>query len=179
MFYTRIPVERVGVLIGPEGQIKSRLEEMTGTKIIIDSETGEITIDESQAKDPTAALKVRDIVMAIGRGFSEERAFILLDDDMYLHVFDIKEAAGDSRKRMTQVKGRLIGSGGKTRRLLEELAGVEVSIYGHTVALIGDMFHLNIGRQAVEMLLQGSEHRTVYRFLEKKRQEIKAHELGL
>ncbi len=179
MFYTRIPTERIGVLIGPEGKTKSRLEELTGIRLVIDSKSGEVTIDESQAKDPTHSLKVRDVVTAIGRGFSEERAFDLLDDDTYLLVFDIKDSAGDSKKRIAQVKGRLIGSEGKTRRLIEELAGVEISVYGHTVAIIGEAFHLNVAKQAVEMLLGGSEHRTVYRFLERKREEIRAYELGL
>jgi len=102
-----------------------------------------------------------------------------LDDDMYLHVIDIKEFTGRGKDRVAQVKGRLIGAGGKTRRLIEELAGVDMSVYGHSVAIIGDAFHLNVGRQAIEMLLSGSEHRTVYRFLERKREEIRAYELGL
>ena len=179
MFFTRMPVERVGVLIGEKGQTKARLEEITGIKLSIDSATWEVTIDETGAKDPTHALKVRDIVTAIGRGFSEERAFRLLDDDVYLQVFDIKEFSGESKDRVAQVKGRVIGTGGKTRRLVEELAGVEMSVYGHTVAIIGEAFHINIARQAVEMLLQGSEHKTVYRFLERKREDIKAYEMGL
>jgi ribosomal RNA assembly protein len=178
MFYTRIPVERVGVLVGEGGQTKTRLEEMTGIKVIVDSKTGEVTIDESEAKDPTSSLKVRDVVTAIGRGFSEEKAFLLMDDDVYLQTFDIKESAGDNKGRIAQIKGRVIGSGGKTRRLVEELAGVYMSVYGHTVALIGEAFHLDIARQAVEMLLGGSEHKTVYRFLERKRQEIKAYDMG-
>ena len=179
MFYLRIPVDRVGVLIGEQGQTKSRLEELTGVKVTVDSNTGEVTIDETGAKDPTFSLKVRDIVMAIGRGFSEEKAFLLMDDDIYLQVFDIKEHSGESKDRVAQIKGRVIGAGGKTRRLLEELAGVDITVSGHTVAIIGDAFHLDIGRQAVEMLLGGSEHKTVYRFLERKRQDIKAYEKGL
>ncbi len=179
MFFTRIPVDRVGVLIGEKGQTKARLEERTGVMLAIDSETGDVTIDESKAKDPTYSLKVRDVVTAIGRGFSEERAFRLLEDDIYLQVFDIKESSGGSKDRLAQVKGRVIGTGGKTRRLVEELAGVEMSVHGHTVSIIGDAFHMNIARQAVEMLLQGSEHKTVYRYLERKRDEIKAYETGL
>jgi len=179
MFYVRIPVDRVGVLIGEQGRTKARLEELTGVKITVDSNTGEVTIDETGAKDPTFSLKVRDVVTAIGRGFSEEKAFLLMDDDMYVQVFDIKEFASDSKDRLAQIKGRVIGAGGKTRRLLEELAGVDISVSGHTVAIIGDAFHLDIGRQAMEMLLGGSEHKTVYRFLERKRLEIKAYEKGL
>ena len=52
------------------------------------------------------------------------------------------------------------------------------SVYGHTVALIGEAFHLAIAREAVEMLLRGSEHNTVYRYLERKREHIKAYEMG-
>ena len=76
MLYARIPQERIGVLIGPGGGTKRRLEGDTGVKILIDSESGEVTIDESAAKDKFMAVKARDIVTAIGRGFSDERAFV-------------------------------------------------------------------------------------------------------
>ncbi|OGS51066.1 MAG: RNA-processing protein [Euryarchaeota archaeon RBG_16_68_12] len=177
MFYLRIPTERVGVLIGPGGETKARLQELTGIVLQIDSETGEVTIDESRAGDPAQALKVRDVVSAVGRGFSEERAFRLLQEDVYFEVLDIKDFA-HSRNRIGQIKARLIGTRGKTRRIVEELAEVEMSVYGHTVALIGEVFHLAIGREAVEMLLRGSEHHTVYSFLERKRGSIKAYEMG-
>ncbi len=178
MFYARIPTERVGVLIGPGGETKARLQEQTGVVLQIDSETGEVTIDESGAEDPAQALKVRDVVTAVGRGFSEDRAFRLLKEDVYLEVLDIKDFA-HSRNRIGQIKSRLIGTRGKTRRIVEELSEVEMSVYGHTVALIGEVFHLAIGKEAVEMLLRGSEHHTVYSFLERKREAIKAYEMGL
>ena len=73
----------------------------------------------------------------------------------------------------------MIGTRGKTRRILEELTNVDVSVHGHTVALIGEAFHLAIAREAAEMLLRGSEHNTVYRFLERKREAIKGYEMGL
>ncbi|MEK6839124.1 MAG: KH domain-containing protein, partial [Candidatus Thermoplasmatota archaeon] len=62
MLYARIPTERIGVLIGPGGETKTRLHEASGVIVIIDSLTGEVTIDESRAKDPAMALNVRDIV---------------------------------------------------------------------------------------------------------------------
>lgn len=177
MLYVRISGERVGVLIGPEGTTKKRLEDATRTRIGVDSRTGEVTIDESHATDPVMALKARDIVRAIARGFSEERAFRLLGDDAYLEILDIKDFA-HSKNRIAQIKARLIGSRGKTRRLIEELTGVDVSVSGHTVSLIGDSFEMAIAREAVAMLLRGSEHATVYRFLERKRADIKAWQMG-
>ncbi len=171
-------MERIGVLIGPAGSTKKRIEDETGVFISIDSKTGEISIDETAAEDPTLALKALDIAKAIGRGFSEERAMRLLDFDEYFRAIDIRDYAGKNRKRIAQLKGRLIGSKGKTRRIIEELSGVDMSVYGNTVSLIGDMLRIDIAERAVEMVLEGSEHAAVYRFLEGKRQEIKMAEMG-
>lgn len=177
MLYARIPQERLGVLIGPEGGTKRRLEDRTGTQVLIDSESGEVTIDEAGVQDPVLALKARDVVLAIGRGFSEERAFRLLEDDVYLEVLDIKDFAR-SKARLEQIRARLIGTHGKTRRILEELTSVDVSVMGHTISLLGPTFEMAIAREAVVMLLRGSEHATVYRFLERKRADIKAWQKG-
>jgi ribosomal RNA assembly protein len=177
MLYARIPADRIGVLIGPDGSTKEQLQEATGTEIVVDSETGEVTIDESSARDPVLALKARDIVHAMARGFSEERAFHLLDEDAYLEVLDVKDFA-HTKARIAQVRARLIGTRGKTRRIIEELTGVDVSVWGHTVALIGGSFEMAIAREAVLMLLRGSEHKTVYRFLERKRADLKVYQMG-
>lgn len=177
MLYARLPQDRVGVLIGPEGGTKKRLEERTGTRIEVDSATGEVTIDEAGAKDPVLALKARDIVQAIGRGFSEDRASRLLEDDIYLEVLDIKDFAR-SKARVEQIRARIIGTRGKTRRLIEELTTIDVSVMGHTVSLLGPTFEMAIAREAVIMLLRGSEHATVYRYLERKRADIKAWQMG-
>src|SRR5213076_100298 len=109
MLYARIPAERLGVLIGPDGVTKQRLQQSTGTRIAVDSMSGEVTIDETGASDPVLALKARDIVHAMARGFSEDRAFRLLDEDAYLEVLDIKDFA-HSKNRVAQIRARLIGT---------------------------------------------------------------------
>jgi len=178
MLYVKIPMRRIGVLIGENGETKKKLEEATGVKVEIDSEKGEVTIDEKQAEDPSYALTVQDIVKAIGRGFSEERAFRLLDDEIFLRMFDVRDFAGKNPKRVRQVRARLIGTGGKTRRLVEELTGVDVSIYGNTIGIIGDVVQLGVAERAVEMLLEGSKHAAVYRFMEGSRASLRIAELG-
>lgn len=178
MLYVKIPMRRIGVLIGENGETKKKLEEATGVKVEIDSEKGEVTIDEKQAEDPSNALTVQDIVKAIGRGFSEERAFRLLDDEIFLRMFDVRDFAGKNPKRVRQVRARLIGTGGKTRRLVEELTGVDVSIYGNTIGIIGDVVQLGVAERAVEMLMEGSKHAAVYRFMEGSRASLRIAELG-
>ena len=104
-------------MIGPKGLTKQRIEEETGVQILVDSKEGEVSIDESKAEDPSMALKTLDIVKAIGRGFSEERALRLFDPEVFFRSVDIRDFAGKNRKRIAQIKGRLIGTKGKTRHL--------------------------------------------------------------
>jgi ribosomal RNA assembly protein len=179
MKYVKIPMERVGVLVGTKGEIKKKIEDETGTKLIIDSKSGDVTIDDSNAQDPILVLKSGDIVKAIGRGFSPEKALRLLNDDVFFNLFDIRDYAGKTQKHVRRVRSRVIGTKGKTRRLIEELTGVSVSIYGNTVGIIGDSIEIGIATSAVEMLLSGSEHSAVYSFLEKKKRDTNLAQMRL
>jgi ribosomal RNA assembly protein len=81
-------------------------------------------------------------------------------------IVDIKEWAGRSRSRLATLRGRVIGTGGKTKRLIQRYTGARLAIYGKTVAIMGEWAAVELARQAVEMLLAGRAHSTVYRFLE-------------
>jgi ribosomal RNA assembly protein len=177
MMYVRIPLERVGVLVGKNGEVKKRIEDGTKTSLVIDSESGDVTIDDSKSEDPILILKTSDMVKAIGRGFSPEKALKLISDDVFFTLMDIRDYVGKNQKHVRRVRARVIGSKGKTRRLIEELTGVSVSIYGNTVGVIGESLELNIAISAIEMILKGSEHSAVYSFLEKKRRDIELAEL--
>ncbi|OYT66754.1 MAG: hypothetical protein B6U65_04890 [Candidatus Wolframiiraptor sp. EX4484-121] len=73
-FAVNIPRERVGVLIGPKGSVKRRIEDELGVRLTIDSEGGSVRIElkkpPEEGGDPVALFKARDVVEAIGRGFS-------------------------------------------------------------------------------------------------------------
>lgn len=179
MHYIKVPKERVAVVIGKNGSVKEEIEKKTGVHIYIDSKEGDISIDESEAEDVMGGMKALNIIRAIGRGFSPERAMRLMDDDVFLEVIDIREFAGKRKNSVRRIRGRIIGTKGKTRRLIEELSGAEVSVYGNTVSMIGDFLEVDIVRNAVTMLLTGSEHSTVYRYLERRRRDIKLAEMGI
>jgi ribosomal RNA assembly protein len=68
---------------------------------------------------------------------------------------------------------------GKTRRLIEELSNADMVVFGHTVGIIGTFEQVNVARSAVQMLIDGSQHRTVYKFLQRKRSELKKQMLEL
>ena len=171
MQHVKIPDDRIGVLIGRGGETMREIESRAEVRLDIDSESGNVRIET--VGDPVTALKGPDIVRAIGRGFSPEVALSLLDDDlMMFDLIDIAAAARNGNDLRRQ-KGRLIGEGGRTRELMEELTGASVVIYGSTLAAIGGPQQVQAVREATEMLLDGAPHGAVYSFLEDRRNELK------
>jgi ribosomal RNA assembly protein len=170
MIVIRIPGDRIGVVIGPSGETRKMLSERSGLPISVDSEANEVSFDDKVAgADPLMVLKLRDIIRALGRGFSPEHAIRLFNDDAYFELIDIHDYVGKNKGRMRQVAARIIGSEGKTRRIIEEQTACHLAIYGHTVGIIGDLEELSHAKKAVDMILSGAEHASVYSFLESKR----------
>lgn len=176
MKLVRIPKERVGVLIGTDGETKELIEKRAGVWMRIDTE-GEVDISDNP-DDPLASLKVMDLVKAIGRGFSPPRAMRLLDDDEYLEVIELSDFIGKKSDQLVRMRARVIGTNGKTRRIIEDLTGANMSVFGSTVSIIGNSVQLPIAKKAVEMILRGSEHATVYRYLERSRATLRISEMG-
>jgi ribosomal RNA assembly protein len=176
-----IPKDRVGVLVGPGGIVKSTIEEKLFVDLKIDSPSGSVEIGvKPHAPDPSGVLQARDIVLAIGRGFSPERAFRLFDEDNTLDIIDLHDFFGKNEAEIRRVDGRIIGREGKTRRILEELTGTAISVSGHTVSIIGGYEAVTMAKDALEKLIKGRPHGTVYKFLRRRRQEIKKEKaLGL
>ena len=172
--YIRIPRDRVGVLIGPQGKDKKRIEAALKVILTIDSETGnvEATPQPSQT-DVSVLFTVRNIVHAVGRGFSPKRALTLLNEDQDLLVLDLEDYVGTSRNAQNRIKGRIIGKEGKSRALLEELTECLYSVYGSTVAIIGSFEMLPVAKKALEMLIEGSFHKTVWNHLYAYRRKMK------
>jgi len=179
--FIKIPVDRIGALIGPEGRVKANIEKKLNVELEIDSSTGEVTITlDPNAQDPSLLFRAKEVITAIGRGFSPERAFRLIrNEDTMLEVIDLRRTIGKSPADIQRLKGRIIGKAGKTRRIIEELTDADISVYGHTVSIIGSFDETDAAREAVLMMIKGSQHRTVYRFLQKKRQELKRKKLEL
>jgi ribosomal RNA assembly protein len=96
-----------------------------------------------------------------------------------LDMIDLRLIFGKSESDIRRVKGRIIGMDGKTRRIIEELTETSICVYGHTVSIIGNMEQVQAAREAIQMLIDGSSHGTVYRFLHRKRRELKKKMLEL
>ena len=179
--FVKIPRDRIGALIGPEGEAKQRLEKRLQVELEIDSQSGDVAMSLGKdVQDPSLLFKAKDYVLAVGRGFSPDRADKLLrDEENMLTVVDLREIFGRSNSDIQRVKGRIIGAEGKTRKIIEELSEASISVYGHTVSIIGGVEQSEIAREAVSMFIRGSQHATVYKYLQRKRQDLKKSRLEL
>ena len=166
----KIPKDRIAVLIGKNGGIKKEVEKSTNTSIDIDSKEGDVFI---KGNDGLGIYTAKEVIIAVGRGFNPEIAMLLLKPDYTFELISLKDIVGKSKDAMQRLKGRVIGREGKSRHLIEELSETYISVYGKTIGIIGSSESSAIARQAVESLLGGATHANVYKFLEKKRRDLK------
>ena len=172
MYELKIPKDRIAVLIGTGGDTKKQIEETTKTKLDIKSDEGDVFI---RGEDSILLYSAREIIKAIGRGFNPEIAMLLLKQEYALEMVNLRELVDE--QHMMRLKGRVIGADGKARKNIELLTETYISIYGKTIGIIGESENVVVAKRAIESLISGSNHATVYKWLEKNRRELRRREL--
>ncbi|MBR9679206.1 MAG: RNA-processing protein [Nanoarchaeota archaeon] len=153
----KIPEERVIKLLEVRDLVEEKLDvsiKISGNDVMVSGSSIEL-------------VKAHNVVMAIGRGFSTDKALFLLQDDFSLDVIEIGDFAR-TQKAFIRLKGRVIGDEGRAKRFIEKNTNCLIRVYGKTVSIIGKSEELINARRAVIMLLEGSKHGTAYRFLDEK-----------
>ncbi len=110
------------------------------------------------------------IVRAIDFGFDPEDALLLQKEDFLLKFIDIKDHT--RRKNLKDVRGRVIGRSGKAKKTIENLTGASLVIKNNNIGLIIDNLHLDTTIQAIETLIHGTKHGTVFSYLERQNKNI-------
>jgi len=111
------------------------------------------------------------IVSAVDFGFHVDDALLLRNEDFTLEFITVKEHT--RRKNLRDVRARLIGTGGKARKTIENLTGAVLVINNNTVGVIVDSAHLDAVTQGIESLIQGAKHGNVFAYLERQGVTIK------
>ncbi len=89
---------------------QKKIETRTSTTITIDSKEGLVKVEGTE-ENTILLLRAVEIINAINRGFSPERAFEMIEDeDLLLEVIDLSGMAEGPR----QLTGSGEGSSGKT-----------------------------------------------------------------
>ena len=104
-------------------------------------------------------IPAENIIKAIGRGFSPKNAMELLDEEKTLYIIQIS----GNKASLERIRSRLIGTRGKARRNIERFTDTKISIYGKTVSIIGTYENVEKARNAVEKLMAGAKHKTIYK----------------
>ena len=165
----KIPVERVAVLIGVDGSVKKNIEEKMGVSLDINSEEGDVII---KGEDSLAVFETIDVVKAIGRGFNPKVAELLFKEEYTFNLMNIQDYVGRSKKDMMRMKGRVIGREGMSRGAIEQATDTHIVVYGKTIGIIGKLENVSVARQALEMLLEGSPHGNVFKWLDLKKKDL-------
>jgi len=171
----KIPKDRVAVLIGKKGETKKQIEKQTSTKLEINSE-GEVLITrKTESEKAEESIKAYQIIKAIARGFSPEKAFKLLKPNIYLEIIDLTELVSD--KSLDRVRARIIGKEGKVRKFISRMTETEIVIYGKTVSIIGELPNLETAKKSIIKIIEGAPHRAVFKYLERNKFKLKIEKL--
>lgn len=158
-----MPEERMKILKEIIPEFNKKLGNFFDVKIRADEEV------EIEGDDALAVTRTKEIVRAFGRGFELDDALDLVDEDYNLEIITISDFSGKSRNRQIVLRGRVIGRDSKSKNVIEKYSGAKVAVYGKTVSIIGKWDNIRLAKEAVEMLLRGAKHTTVFRYLEERR----------
>ena len=144
---------------------KKELEEKLNVKINL---VGKNLTFEGGAFEEFNALNVFD---AIDFGFSAKKALNLKDSEVMFKKIKI----GDYTKRnLREIKSRIIGTHGKTKKTMSEISGCGIIIQKNEVGIIGDTEVIDDAETAVINLIHGSKQSNMYRYLERRNRERKS-----
>lgn len=141
---------------------KKELEEKLKIKIFLN---GKNVSFEGAVLDEYVALKVLD---ALALGFSARKSLLLLDEQNMLKKIHIKDF---TKRNLKEVKSRVIGLHGKTKKTMAEISGCEIVIRESDVGIIGDSEVVLDVEQAIINLIKGSKQSNMYRYLERRNRE--------
>lgn len=124
-----------------------------------------------ESKDAMKEYEAEMVFEALQFGFSVQKALLLTDPEITFRRLSLKDFT--RRKNLTEVRSRLIGTHGKTRNTIEEIADCEILIDENSVGLICHAESVDNAVTAISNLIKGSKQANVYRFLERMNAEKK------
>ena len=117
------------------------------------------------------------IIKAVESGFELEIAIMLKEPDYVFEEIPIKKFS--RRKKPELVKSRIIGTKGRTLKLLQELSNCNIVLKENIVSIIGRAEEIRLAENAVKRIIQGSKQANVYSYLENSRKRFFPEDLGL
>tara|TARA_Y100000310_G_C20554202_1_gene749690 strand:- start:63 stop:596 length:534 start_codon:yes stop_codon:yes gene_type:complete len=109
------------------------------------------------------------VLEAIDLGFSTDKALLLKNEDFVFRKIHIKDHT--RRKNLEEVRGRIIGTRGKTKKTLESLTDSHIVIDDNFVSVISPSANIEEATTAITNIIRGTKQTNAYKFLEKLNQK--------
>ncbi len=161
----KIPEDRIRAVIGEKGKTKKLLEKECGVRLTVE-ETGVII-----KGDPMNEFFAKDVIKAVGRGFSPRDALLIIKKDYHLHIFQLKEIL-KNKSAIQRMKARVIGEKGKIKKEIESATDSKISVYGNTIAVLSRIDSMEYAKSAVEKILRGAPHSSILFYLRKVKKQL-------
>lgn len=105
------------------------------------------------------------VLEAINLGFSAQTASLIVSEDFVFERINIKDYT--RRKDLKTVRGRIIGTHGKTKDTIEHISGCEVKIKENTIGVIGPAENIEYAVIGITNIIRGTKQTNVYKYLER------------
>jgi len=138
---------------------KSELEKKLNVEIKIQAKRVEITGNSLEEYEASIVLD------AISFGFSAKKALALKEESKIFRILNIKNFT--RKKNLKEVRARIIGKEGKTKRTIENIAECEIIIKDNEIGIIGDAESIEKLITGITNLIKGTKQSNTYRYLER------------
>jgi ribosomal RNA assembly protein len=139
-------------------KLKSELENKLEVKVEI---KGHGVVIDGPPLNEFVAKKVFD---AINFGFSVPKAIQLRHEDIDFKIIRIKD---HTKRNLRAVKSRLIGTHGKTRKTISDIADCDILIKESEVGVIAEAEYMDNVSTAIIKIIKGSKQSNSYKYLER------------
>ncbi|MBI5804321.1 hypothetical protein HY450_03690 [Candidatus Pacearchaeota archaeon] len=137
---------------------KDELEKKLNVKIKFIK--GGVEVEGSSLDEYVASI----VFDAINFGFSVKKALILKDEEKMFRKVHIRE---HTKRNLKDIRGRVIGTKGKTRRTISEIAGCEIIVGESEIGIIGDAESVLEAETAIINIIRGAKQANAYKYLQK------------
>jgi len=107
------------------------------------------------------------IIEAINLGFTIKKALLLKDPEFTFNQIPIKSVT--KRQDLERIRGRIIGKHRKALDTIESLTECDISLHDNVIGIIGLAQDVEKASYALQNLIRGSKHSSVFSYLEKQR----------
>jgi ribosomal RNA assembly protein len=142
--------------------LRQKLDAKIDVKRQRDNDNADILI---MGKNAMQEYVLSEILEALASGFDLKVAILLEDEEFVFKKVNLRTYARGSR--LSFVRARIVGSEGKSKRVIQSLTDCFISLSDNYVAIIGKPESIELASKAIESLIRGTKHANVFKFLEK------------